>query len=189
MTTFLPTAGRSLPCHDVRFRATRILLTVGSLLAVSLPTSTFAQTTTVCGPEVKEAVATAIAKLASADDAAKLAGEKELYEKYSYCTQDAQQAPDTFFIAARECGASVSNLGSIVFEEMSCAGYDPQRRQFAAPIKIKLTGGFGGAPLPGSRRMCCTVSWMPTASCNRSVMTACIWPMQSRASVQPGSLP
>ena len=32
-----------------------------------------------------------------------------------------------------------------------CAGYDPQRRQFAAPIKIKQTFGFGGAPLPGSR--------------------------------------
>jgi len=34
---------------------------------------------------------------------------------------------------------------------MSCAGYDPQRRQFAAPIKIKQIFGFGGAPLPGSR--------------------------------------
>ncbi len=34
---------------------------------------------------------------------------------------------------------------------MSCAGYDPQRRQFASPIKIKQTFGFGGAPLPGSR--------------------------------------
>ena len=34
---------------------------------------------------------------------------------------------------------------------MSCAGYDPQRRQFAAPVKIKQTFGFGGAPLPGSR--------------------------------------
>jgi hypothetical protein len=34
---------------------------------------------------------------------------------------------------------------------MPCAGYDPQRRQFAAPVKIKQTFGFGGAPLPGSR--------------------------------------
>ena len=34
---------------------------------------------------------------------------------------------------------------------MSCSGYDPQRRQFASPIKIKQTFGFGGAPLPGSR--------------------------------------
>ena len=45
----------------------------------------------------------------------------------------------------------MSNLGSLFYEEMSCAGYDPQRRQFAAPIKIKQTFGFGGAPLPGSR--------------------------------------
>jgi hypothetical protein len=34
---------------------------------------------------------------------------------------------------------------------MSCSGYDPQRRQFASPIKIKQTTGFGGTPLPGSR--------------------------------------
>jgi hypothetical protein len=45
----------------------------------------------------------------------------------------------------------VSNLGSIFYEEMSCCGYDPQRRQFACPVKIKQTFGFGGAPLPGSR--------------------------------------
>jgi hypothetical protein len=151
MTTFLPTAGRSPSCDDVRFRATRVLLTVASLLAVSLPMSAFAQTTTVCGPEVKEVVAAAIAKLAGADEATRLAEEKELYAKYSYCAQDAQLAPDTFFVAARECGASVSQLGSIFYEEMSCAGYDPQRRQFAAPIKIKQTFGFGTAPLPGSR--------------------------------------
>lgn len=151
MNTFPSTAGRSLPCHDVRFRATRVLLTVGSLLAVSLPTSALAQSTTICGAEVKVAVANAIAKLATLDDASKLAGEKDLYAQFSYCTQDAPQAPDTFFAAARECGASVSNLGSIFYEEMSCAGYDPQRRQFAAPVKIKQTFGFGAAPLPGSR--------------------------------------
>ena len=151
MKTFLPTASGLLSCHDVRFRATRVLLTVGSLLAVSLPTSAFAQSTTICGPEVKVAVAAAIAKLDTVDDASKFAGEKELYAQYSYCAQDAPQAPDTFFVAARECGASVSNLGSIFYEEMSCAGYDPQRRQFAAPVKIKQTFGFGAAPLPGSR--------------------------------------
>lgn len=59
--------------------------------------------------------------------------------------------PDTFHIAARQCGASVAQLGSLFFEEMSCAGYDPQRRQFAAPVKIKQPFGFGGTPLPGSR--------------------------------------
>ena len=75
-----------------------------------------------------------------------------LYEKFQYCAKaDADLVPSTFAIAARECGATVSNLGSLFYEEMPCAGYDPQRRQFAAPIKIKQTFGFGGAPLPGSR--------------------------------------
>ena len=45
----------------------------------------------------------------------------------------------------------MSNLGSLFYEQMPCVGYDPQRRQFAAPIKIKQPFGFGGAPLPGSR--------------------------------------
>ena len=81
----------------------------------------------------------------------KLAVQEELYKQYQYCTQDSKLVPSTFYTAARQCGASVSNLGSLYFEEMSCAGYDPQRRQFASPIKIKQVGGFGPAPLPGSR--------------------------------------
>jgi hypothetical protein len=140
MKTFATKAG---------LRATRILLAAGSVLAFSLSTPAFAQTTTVCGPEVKLDV---VKFLASAvDDAAKLALEKEIYAKYQYCAQDSATVPSTFLAAARECGAAVSNLGSIFYEEMSCAGYDPQRRQFAAPIKIKQIFGFGGAPLPGSR--------------------------------------
>ena len=57
----------------------------------------------------------------------------------------------TFVAAARECGSTVSNVGSLFYEEMPCVGYDPQRRQFAAPITIKQNFGFGGSPLPGSR--------------------------------------
>ncbi len=151
MTTFLPKAGRMLSCHDARTRATRFLLAVGSVLAVSHPMSAFAQTTSVCGPEIKADVVNALAAAASSDDAARLAVEKQIYAKFQYCAQDAAVAPQTFVAAARECGASVSNLGSIFYEEMSCAGYDPQRRQFAAPIKIKQIFGYGGAPLPGSR--------------------------------------
>ena len=102
---------------------------------------------------MKEAVAQALAGVEDGTDAEKLAVQAELYEKYQGCTQDAQLvAPtSTFFVAARQCGAAVSNLGSIFFEEMSCCGYDPQRRQFACPVKIKQPFGFGGAPLPGSR--------------------------------------
>ena len=127
------------------------LLAVGGFLAVSIPTPAFAQTVSVCGPEVKAEVAKALSAVDGADDDTKARTENELYAKYQYCVQDAAQVPASFIAAARECGAAVSNLGSIFFEEMSCAGYDPQRRQFAAPIKIKQTFGYGGAPLPGSR--------------------------------------
>jgi hypothetical protein len=138
--------------HGVRPRVNLTLLAVGSAVLLSLPTPTFAQTPQpVCGVEVKDQIVKALASLDGATDAAKLGFEKELYAQYQFCAQDAQLTPATFHAAARECGAVVSNLGSIFFEEMSCSGYDPQRRQFASPIKIKQTFGFGGAPLPGSR--------------------------------------
>ena len=94
----------------------------------------------------------------------------------SSAQQDAQLVPSTFFAAARECGASVSNLGSLFYEEMSCAGYDPQRRQFAAPIKIKQPFGFGGAPLPGSREHVLHCVADASGTLVPSVATACIWP-------------
>ena len=135
----------------VRPRAAQTLLVMGSALLMSLPSAALAQSQTVCGPEVKEEVANALASTAGAPEAEKLALEKDLYAKYQDCAQDAQLVPASFFVAARQCGATVSNLGSLFYEEMSCAGYDPQRRQFATPIKIKQAFGFGAAPLPGSR--------------------------------------
>jgi hypothetical protein len=140
-----------LAWSHARVHATRILLAGAAVLAVSLPSSALAQTTTVCGPEVKAEIVKALSAVAGKTDSQKLALEKELYTKYQYCAQDAQLAPSGFVQAARQCGAVVSNLGSIFYEEMPCVGYDPQRRQFAAPIKIKQTFGFGGAPQPGSR--------------------------------------
>jgi hypothetical protein len=127
------------------------LLALASVLFVSQNAA--AQTQTYCGPEVKEEVVKALAGVEGAPDDQQLAVEKELYAKFQYCAQDAVvfPLPSAFVAAARECGAAVSNLGSLFYEEMSCAGYDPQRRQFAAPIKIKQTFGFGPAPLPGSR--------------------------------------
>src|SRR5262245_16827259 len=152
MTTLGPLAARLLPIYHIRFRIARILLTMGSVAAISLPSSAFAQTASVCGPEVKEEVVKALATVANADDATKAAFEKDLYTKYQYCAQDSTASPPASLVAAaRQCGAIVSNLGSIFYEEMSCSGYDPQRRQFASPIKIKQQFGFGGAPLPGSR--------------------------------------
>jgi hypothetical protein len=148
MKTFATTAGR-LSCLDVRI--TRVLMAVGALVALSLPTSAFAQTAEVCGPEVKEDVAKALSAVAGADEKTVLALEAALYKKYLFCVVPGQPVPQTLAIAARECGATISNLGSIFYEQISCAGYDPQRRQFAVPIKIKQNFGFGGSPLPGSR--------------------------------------
>jgi hypothetical protein len=139
----------SRKAQSVRSRAAGILLVIGSALVV-LPTAAFAQSPTPCGPEVKEEIVKALAGVENAPEDEKLASEKELYAKYAFCGQGGTIS-QTFYIAARECGASISNVGSLYFEEMSCCGYDPQRRQFACPVKIKQTGGFGGAPLPGSR--------------------------------------
>jgi hypothetical protein len=151
MTARLSLANRCLAGSDALFRAARILLAAGAVLTIALPSPALAQTASVCGPEVKAEVAKALSAVAGAADTDKLALEAELYAKYQFCAQDSQLVSSTFLAAARECGATVSNLGSIFYEEMSCAGYDPQRRQFAAPIKIKQTFGFGPAPLPGSR--------------------------------------
>jgi len=131
-----------------------ILLAMASVLIVSAPYAAQAQTApTYCGPEVKEEVVKTLAAVEGATAEVQEAVEKELYAKFQYCALDAQAFPasSNFFVAARECGAAVSNLGSLFFEEMSCAGYDPQRRLFAAPIKIKQNFGFGPAPFPGSR--------------------------------------
>jgi hypothetical protein len=135
------------PWADVRVRAA--LVTMGSALLMSVPSAAVAQT--VCGPDVKEEVAKALAAVENSSDDEKQAVEKELYAKYQACARDSELVPSSFFAAARQCGASVSNLGSLFYEEMSCSGYDPQRRQFASPIKVKQVFGFGGAPLPGSR--------------------------------------
>jgi hypothetical protein len=131
--------------------ARRALIALAGMVICSVPWSAAAQTGTVCGAEVKAEVAKSLSAADGASDAEKLSLEKDLYAKFQYCAQDAQVVSAAFVAAARECGASVSNLGSTFFEEMSCVGYDPQRRQFAAPIKIKQSFGFGGAPLPGSR--------------------------------------
>jgi hypothetical protein len=149
MKTFGTLAVRTLSGR-VRVRATHLVVAAAAVVAVSLPTAALAQTSTVCGPEVKEEVVKALTAAADAG-VDQLSVEKELYAKYQFCVQDAQFVPASFFAAARECGAAVSNLGSLFYEELPCAGYDPQRRQFAAPVKIKQTFGFGPAPLPGSR--------------------------------------
>src|SRR5262245_1880620 len=130
---------------QIRSNVTRILVAAGAALVVAMPSVASAQIvvpppTTACGPTVKEEVIKLLADVDSLTDDAKAALYDSVYQKYSSCgTSDAALTPptSTFFVAARECGAAVSQLGSLFYEELPCAGYDPQRRQFAAPIKIK----------------------------------------------------
>jgi hypothetical protein len=137
-------------------RAVPLVLAVAVVLALGLPHAARAQSlpsTPLCGTEVKEELAKALSSVVDAPDDYKLEVEAGLYATYyKQCTQDAAQlAPAAFHEAARQCGAKVTFLGSLFFEEMSCCGYDPQRRQFACPVKISQSFGFGGTPLPGSR--------------------------------------
>lgn len=113
-----------------------------------------AQSTTACGPAVKAEVAAALDAAAKQGSDALAKAEAGVYEKYKYCAAiDAAQLPasDSFYTAARQCGAKLSYVGSLYYEEMPCCGYDPQRRSFACPVKVKQPFGFGNAPLPGSR--------------------------------------
>src|SRR5215217_5784102 len=88
-------------------RIARILVVTG-LAALGLqPSSAFAQATTACGPEVKEAVARRLAGVESAPDLQKAAVYDELYKQYQPCMQDSTSVSVTFFEAARECGAAV----------------------------------------------------------------------------------
>jgi hypothetical protein len=140
--------------HAVAARAVPMVLALGAVLALGLPRAARAQTLSpqpLCGLEIKEKVATVLSSVVDAPDDHKVAVEVNLYAQYEACAQDAQLAPASFHEAARQCGAKVSALGSLFFEEMSCCGYDPQRRQFACPVTISQPFGFGGAPLPGSR--------------------------------------
>jgi hypothetical protein len=129
----------------------KVLFVAGMAVLMALPPNVQAQTSTVCGPAVKEEVAKLLQSVEEGTDAQKQAMYEQIYAKYQSCAADATHVEPSFIQAAKQCGALVSNLGSLFYEEMSCVGYDPQRRQFAAPIKIKQVFGFGGAPLPGSR--------------------------------------
>ena len=141
------TAGTNVGSSNRMAALSAKLVSLCALAMFGLPLAANAQ---VCGPEVKEEAAKELSAVATAPTQERLAKEAEIYAKYLSCIQDA--APDKSFVAAADqCGAAVSQPGSLFFEEMSCCGYDPQRRQFACPVRIKQPFGFGAAPLPGSR--------------------------------------
>lgn len=128
------------------------VLLVPLLCAAIVPAS--AQTQTSCDGSVKTEVVNTLAAVSKLSEAEQLKTQASLYEKFSSCgVNDAKAFPatDPFFTAVRQCGGVVNKRGSLFYEEMSCCGYDPQRRTFGCPIKVKQNFGFGPSPLPGSR--------------------------------------
>lgn len=139
---------------------------VAALALTALPRAAQAQTTTSCTPDIKLqflAKMDEIDKQFGADQdvkdglpiapTGKLAAEKAVYEQFQACgLNQAPQGP-AFFNAVRQCAAAPvpAQTGSTFYEEMSCCGYDPQKREFACPVRIKQNFGFGVSPFPGSR--------------------------------------
>jgi hypothetical protein len=129
MTRLFPSSAGSR-CPAIRWGAL-----AGLVLPLLMATPVYAAET-VCPQDVKAFV---LKTLTSTDQAKLKDTQDSLYKQFAYCAQDAQNvsAADTFFVAARQCGAKVSYLGSLFYEEMPCCGYDPQRRQFACPVQVK----------------------------------------------------
>lgn len=142
--------GWRLKGHSVRLvRRTAVL---GLVAILGLPLAAGAADGPTCGPEIKAAIVEDLAAAAKLSEKEQLQVQAKLYETYSYCAKDPFDPPKGFIAAARQCGARVGYTGSLYFEEMSCCGYDPQRRTFACPVKINQGFGFGAAPNPGSRQ-------------------------------------
>jgi hypothetical protein len=76
-----------------------------------------------------------------------IAFQKKVYEKFSFCAQDANHQPP---VDRREFCSRVSAVGNLGYERMPCCGYDPQKQTFGCPIRIERSTGFG-APFIGSR--------------------------------------
>jgi hypothetical protein len=112
-----------------------------------------AQSSPVCGAEIKADISKQLSLSRTQSEQQQLELQAKLYEQFSFCAEDSKNvsADDPFFTAAKQCGASVTYNGSTYYEEMPCCGYDPQRRSFACPVKVKQTFGFGSTPNPGSR--------------------------------------
>ena len=136
----------------------RHLLAAACVAGALAPWSAQAQTAA-CDATIKAYVLSALASVQKLPEGQQAEQEAALYQQYKFCAND-ETATSAFYNAARQCGASVSAKGSLAFEEMSCCGYDPQRRTFACPVRINRNVGFGGSPLPGSREfvmhcVCC----------------------------------
>lgn len=104
----------------------------------------------VCGDDVKKEVLEALAKAQDLSEKERLAAESRIYRRYQRrCLP--QSWPRWLAITARGCGARVSSYGSTYYEDMPCCGYDPQKRLFGCPVRIKRQTWYGITLQPGSR--------------------------------------
>ena len=144
---------QTIAARSLRILRSLSVVTVATLCIAVWSDGAQAQTGTVCDASVRAEIAKIIDSKSSAPEREQLALQATLYEQYKHCAQGGALVPpsDPIHVAARQCGANISYLGNTFFEEMSCCGYDPQRRQFACPVKIKQLSDYGPFPLPGSR--------------------------------------
>lgn len=133
-------------------RVGRRHLLASACLAALLAPWQMAQAQSEACAGAKQYVLQQMAEIAKLPEALQAEQEHQVY-KYvlSLNCQTEGGSPAPFYNAVRQCGAAVAYKGSTVWEEMSCCGYDPQRRTFACPVKINQRTGYGAAPLPGSR--------------------------------------
>lgn len=76
----------------------------------------------------------------------RLLAEAELSKKLKSC-REKKYIPRDYYSTVKGCGASATHVGDLRYSEMGCSGYDPQRRMFASPIKVKrFCSGFNGHP-------------------------------------------
>lgn len=127
-------------------------LYAAALLSALFGTVALAQTSPtdfepICGDEVKYEIAKLLADSPTQQkplSTEALAFQQEVYEKYSFCAQDAHHQPP---IDRSEFCSRVSAVGNLGYERMPCCGYDPQKKTFGCPIRIERSTGF--FPPPG----------------------------------------
>jgi hypothetical protein len=125
---------------------------VSSTLAVSLPRQLLHKVSPRAG-DVKEEVVKALVAVEDAPEAYKRLWRRSCMPNTSFARKMVLWSRQLYC----QCGANVSISGSLFFEEMSCCSYDPQRRQFACPVKMD------GA----TRRVRSILSWALTpTNCN-----------------------
>ena len=154
---------QTIAARSLRIIRSLSVVTVATLCIAVWSDGAQAQTGTVCDASVRAEIAKIIDSKSSAPEREQLALQATLYTQYKHCAQDgALVSPfDPIHVAAKQCGAKISYLGNTFFEEMSCCGYDPQRRQFACPVKIKKRYGYGG-PAGGREHTLHCVAVLPS---------------------------